>query len=135
MTTVDDAADAVATLDGRTAVADAEDMATAFEAAGARIAQSLDQAAQSGKLSFEGMVESVLKDMARLAVGELIEAPLTAFLDGLVGKIGRNSGGSGASPTINLNIAGEADANSFRRSEGQITASLARAVSIGRGRI
>lgn len=129
------AASAVAALDSAPAIQSAEDMADAFERAGARIANSLERAAQSGQLSFSGMAESVLNDLARLAVSELIEAPLNALVDGLTGQLGQAiSGGKGAT-MVNMTVNGAADAGSFARSQGQIAAGLARAVSMGQGRI
>lgn len=132
MDELDTAADAVAALDAALAVQGAADIADAFEVAGARIAQSLEQAARSGELSFEAMAESVLKDLARLAVGELIEAPLSALINGLTDRLGGASA-KGAT-TINLNLNGGTDAAGFQRSEGQIVATLARAVSLGQQR-
>jgi len=126
------AADAIAALDKDGAFQSADEIAEAFEAAGARIAKSLEDAAKSGELSFNAMAESVLTDLAKLAIGELVEGPLTALIDGLGKSL---AGGSGASPTINMNISGASDPGGFRRSEGQIAATLARAVSLGQRRI
>lgn len=125
------AADALRALDTNGAFQSADDIAESFEAAGARIARSLEDAAKSGELSFNSLAESVLKDLAKLAVGELIEAPLSALIDGLGKSLTR--GGSGAT-TVNMNISGATDAGWFQRSEGQIAATLARAVSLGQRR-
>ncbi|MGJ8561094.1 MAG: phage tail tape measure C-terminal domain-containing protein [Litorimonas sp.] len=125
------AADAIAALDTDDAFRSADEIAEAFEAAGARIARSLENAAKSGELSFNSLADSVLTDLAKLAVGELIEAPLTAFVDGLTKSLG---GSSGAATTVNMNISGASDPGGFRRSEGQIAATLARAVSLGQRR-
>jgi lambda family phage tail tape measure protein len=124
-------ADAITALDTQGAFESADAIANAFEAAGSRIARSLEDAAKSGELSFNSLAESVLKDLAKLAVSELIEAPLTALIDGLGKGLG---GGSGAATTINMNISGASDPSGFQRSEGQIAATLARAVSLGQRR-
>jgi hypothetical protein len=126
------AADAIAALDTDGAFQSADAIAEAFEAAGARIARSFEDAAKSGELSFNALAESVLKDVAKLAIGELIEAPLTALVEGLTQGL---TGGSGPGTTVNMNISGASDPGGFRRSEGQIAASLARAVSLGQRRI
>lgn len=125
------AANAIAALDTDGAFRSAEDIAEAFEAAGERIAQSLENAAKSGELSFNALAESVLTDLAKLAVSELIEGPLMALIDGLGKTLGS---GAGASATVNMNISGASDLDGFRRSEGQIAATLARAVSLGQRR-
>lgn len=126
------AADAIAALDTDGAFQSADAIAEAFEAAGARIASSFEDTAKSGELSFNALAETVLKDFAKLAIGELIEAPLTALVDGLTRSL---TGGSGAGTTVNMNISGASDPSGFRRSEGQIAATLARAVSLGQRRI
>ena len=108
---------------------DAGDLADAFEAAGARIAASLEGAAKRGELSFNDMAESVLKSLARLAVSEAAEG----LFGGLLG--GAGGGAKGGSQTINVNVSGATDANSFQRSSAQIGAHLARAVKSGAGRI
>ncbi|MEM7728929.1 MAG: phage tail tape measure C-terminal domain-containing protein [Pseudomonadota bacterium] len=131
MNELENAADAVARLDIAPALQGADEMAQAFEAAGDRIARSLERAAQSGELSFNAMAESVLTDLARLAVSEIVEAPLNA----LVAGIGQAVSGRTGATTVNMNVTGAADPAGFRRSEGQIAGALARAVSAGRKRI
>ena len=115
-------------------IQDAAAIADAFDAAGTRIAQSLERAAERGELSFNSLAESVLSDLARLAVSEIVEAPLIALVDGLGRSLSGLSGSSGPT-TVNLNLSGATDADGFRRSQGQIAGSLARAVSLGQGRI
>ena len=133
MTNTETAAKALEGFDASPIIQDATAIADAFDAAGSRIAQSLERAAERGELSFNSLAESVLSDLARLAVSEIVEAPLNALVDGL----GRSlSGLSGSrSTTVNLNLSGSTDADGFRRSQGQIAGSLARAVSLGQGRI
>lgn len=131
LTDAGQAANAIAALDPDGAFRSADDIAEAFEAAGARIARSLEDAAKSGELSFNALAESVLTDLAKLAVSELIEAPLASLIDGLAKSLGT---ASGAGTTVNMNISGASDPSGFRRSEGQISATLARAVSLGQRR-
>lgn len=132
MNDTEKAAGAVAALDSAPAVQNADAIATAFEAAGARIATSLEDATRRGELSFDSLAESVLKDLTRLAVGEFIETPLNALIDRLAAS---QPGQSGGATTVNLYISGASDPGGFRRSEGQIAATLARAVATGRQRI
>lgn len=128
MSDLDKAAHAVASLETASAFELADDMVISFERAGEQIAGSLERAAGRGELSFKNMAEAILRDYARLAIDDLIAAPLTRLLSELTPHRERASQGA---LTVNLNISGVADVADFRRSEGQITASLARAASQG----
>ena len=135
---LDEAANAVAQLGQHDAVEQADDIARAFEAAGERIAKSFETAAERGELSLSGLADSVLNDLTRLAVSEVIEKPLNALVGSLTGAMtGAGSGraGSAAGTVVNLTVNGANDPAGFARSEGQIAASLARAVSLGQTRI
>lgn len=107
----------------------AELAAQSFEQAGERIAQALERAARSGEFSFRDMAAAITRDLAALAIQELILEPLQAALSG-----GGKSGGSSQQQNplnIVMNITGVSDAGSFQKSQGQISASLARAVAQG----
>lgn len=128
MTSQDDAADVLNDFASGPALEAAEDTARAFEIAGERIASALEKAARSGEFSFNALAESVTRDLARLAINELIVGPL----QGAVDSIGKPSAGGSAKPlTVNMNITGASDAASFKRSQGQISSALARAVASG----
>lgn len=103
----------------------AEATAKAFERAGERISAALSKAAASGELSFNALAESVTRDLAKLAIEDLLLGPLQSALGGggAASKI-RNS-------NITMNLNGVSDARSFQRSQGQISAALARAVNDG----
>ena len=105
----------------------AELSAQAFEQAAERIASALERAATSGELSFRDMAASISRDLARLALNELILDPLQSALGGI--------GKSGPAPTsplnIVMNISGVKDATSFQKSQGQISAAVARAARQG----
>ena len=106
----------------------ADDAAKAFELAGARIANALERAALSGEFSFRDMAAAITRDLARLAIENFVINPLEAALGGAAG------GGTqtAASPVnVVMNISGVSDASGFQKSQGQISASLARAVSYG----
>ncbi|MCF6220533.1 MAG: hypothetical protein L3J65_05425 [Robiginitomaculum sp.] len=107
----------------------AELAAQSFEQAGERIAQALERAARSGELSFRDMAAAITRDLAALAIQELILDPLQAALSGG----GKSADVPQASNPFNIvmNITGVNDANSFQKSQGQISASLARAVAHG----
>ncbi len=109
---------------------DAADLAAqSFELAGERIAKALERAARTGEFSFRDMAAAISRDLAALAIQELIVEPLQAVLAG-----GGQSGGSSqaANPlNIVMNITGVNDASGFQKSQGQISASLARAVAQG----
>ena len=103
--------------------------AQSFEQAGERIAQALERAARSGEFSFRDMAASISRDLAALAIQELIVEPLQDLLSG-----GAKTGSSSQSANplnIVMNITGVSDAGAFQKSQGQISASLARAVAQG----
>lgn len=132
MTGTKDAVQAVANFDvGATSQA-ADEMAQAFELAGNRIAEALQNAAQTGEFSFSQMTESIARDLARLAVQELVTAPLEGVFSTLI------SNTLGASPAaqnpmnVTLNLSGVNSVSEFKKSETQISAGLARAISQGR---
>ena len=130
MNDTEDAARAVEAMDVQTSIDGAQALGDAFEAAGERIAASLESAARRGKLSFSDMAETVLKDLARLAVGELVEGPLQALASGITGALG-----SAKATNVTMNINGATDPAGFSKSQGQIGASLARAARSGARRI
>jgi len=110
------------------AEAAADRTAIVFENAGERIAQALERAARSGELSFNRLAESIIQDLARSALTDLLINPLSDA----IGSIGGASTGAKASGvTVNMNLSGVTDASGFERSKGQIAAGLARAVSSG----
>ncbi|MBL4617064.1 MAG: hypothetical protein JKY46_05170 [Robiginitomaculum sp.] len=146
----------------------AEQLEEIFARTGNRIGRELEKAALSGSISFEKMVESILKDLARIAikqvVGSAVSSVVGAVIEGGFGGARADGGpvlGGGSylvgekrpevfSPasagtidpmvgisavTVNFNIAGGADVDGFRRSQGQISAMLSRAVEQGRRRL
>jgi len=136
MIPTDDAANAVADFANGPAMAAADQTAKLFEAAGERIADALETAARSGELSFNALAESAARDLARLAVSELITSPLQGALGSLGGQLAGplfgNGGGQAKPPvTVNMTVSGVTDPSSFSRSQNQISTSLARAVSAG----
>ena len=136
MIPTDDAANAVADFANGPAMAAADQTAKLFEAAGERIADALETAARSGELSFNALAESAARDLARLAVSELITSPLQGALGSLGGQLAGplfGIGGGQAKPpvTVNMTVSGVSDPSSFSRSQNQISTSLARAVSAG----
>ena len=107
------------------AEAAADRTATVFEEAGERIADALDRAARSGELSFNRLAESIVQDLARTALTDLLINPLSDAISGIGG------GSAKGNVTVNMNVSGVTDAAGFERSQGQIAAGLARAVSSG----
>jgi len=106
MNTAEDAANALDNFAEGPALDAAEDIAKAFEMAGDRISLALERAARSGEFSFNSLAESVTRDLARLAITELLV-------------------------NVNMSVSGVSDAQSFTKSQGQISSALARAVSEG----
>ncbi len=143
---------------------EASSLNTVFSGVFSRIGNEITTVAQTGKLSFKNMVNSIVADLARLSFQNFISSPITGFLNNLVG--GRAGGGpvisnqaflvgergpelfvpSGAGrivPNKDLSSAGKAsmvvnfnfpqgtDAQSFQRSQSQISAMVNRALSRG----
>lgn len=132
MTTTDDAAKALQDFADGPAMDAANATAQMFEAAGDRIATALERAARSGELSFNALAESVARDVARMAISELITAPLSGAVSAIGKGIVSPSAQSGTPPvTVNMTVNGASDPASFTRSQGQISATLARAVASG----
>lgn len=108
----------------------ADTAADYFEQAGSRIANALERAALSGELSVRDMAASIARDLAAIAIQDLIVSPLEGLLSGKGG--GGTTSQSASNPvSIVMNISGVNDANGFQKSQSQISASLARAVAHG----
>lgn len=130
MTSENDAAQALENFADGPAQDAANTITQAYEIAGDRIAQSLERAASSGSLSFNAMAESILSDLARLAIQNFFTAPLEGLINGATASGG--IGGANTPPVnVTMNLSGVSDASSFARSQGQVSAALARAVSRG----
>lgn len=101
-----------------------------FEQAGKRMASALERAAISGEFSIRDMAAAISRDLASIVIQELLIGPLEAALRG-GGQTG-SGGQSGLNPvSVVMNITGVNDASGFQKSQGQISASLARAVAQG----
>ncbi len=61
----------------------ADRISEAFETAGRSISSSLEAAARAGELSFARMSEAILRDLARLAVREIVAPPVEGLAAGL----------------------------------------------------
>ena len=111
----------------------ADDLARAFEVAGDRISAALERAARTGEFSFNDLASSVAQDLTRVAFDELtgpITNALTGALGGFIG--GGPAGGSNTrNTTVNLNVSGGNNSQGLQRSQGQISAAIARAVASG----
>ena len=129
MNSSDDAAQTLQDFANGPAMTAADDVAKAFEFAGERISLALERAAKSGELSFSSLAESVTRDLARIAITELFTAPLQQAIGGL----GQAITGAASKPSVNVNmsVSGVTDAQSFTKSQGQISSAVARAVADG----
>lgn len=112
----------------------AEDTARAFELASERIANALQRAAMEGEFSFSEMVETISRDLAWLAVRELISDPLEGALNQLGSSLISSTIGQGAtfktSPVnVTVKVSGVSSVSDFKKSETQLAAGLARALS------
>ena len=135
MTPINDAVDALESFPSGPGAEAANALADVFEQAGDRIAGSLERAAQSGELSFNALAESVLSDLARIAVNELITAPLQAGLSALTSSIAGTASGKSAPVTVNLNMGQPSGKTTGPHPSGaQIAAQIAQAVARAQNR-
>ena len=135
MNPINEAADALDDFANGAGADAANALADIFEQAGERIAGSLERAAQSGELSFNSLAESVLNDLARIAVNELITAPLQAGLSSLTSSIAGTATGKSSPVTVNLNLAQPSGkAVGPQPSGAQIASQVAQAVARAQGR-
>jgi len=130
------AADALDSFANGSARDAANTLADVFEQAGERIANSLERAAQSGELSFNNLAESVLTDLARIAVNELIAAPLQGAVSALTSSISGGISSKSAPVTVNLNMTQTSGKTTAPpASSAQIASQVAQAVSRAQNRI
>jgi hypothetical protein len=127
-----DAAQTVANFDIGAASQAADEMAQVFELASERIADALQSAAQTGEFSFSQMTESIARDLANLAVQELVTGPLEGIFERLISNDFRSSTPSQSPMNITLNLSGVNSVSEFKKSETQISAGLVRVLSQGR---
>ena len=105
----------------------AEAMAEAFEAAANRMEAAFGRVARTGELDFESMVNTILADLARIAVNGLLDQVLPQ-----TSSSGPSTPAQSAVPvTVNITMPQGQTGQGLIASEGAIAASLARAVSSG----
>jgi lambda family phage tail tape measure protein len=135
MNPTDEAAEALEAFANGPASDAAERLTEVFEQAGERIAGSLERAALSGELSFNHLAESVLNDLARIAVTELITAPLQGALSVLTSSIAGGVSSKSAPVTVNLNMTQASGKSSApAASSAQLAAQVAQAVGRAQNR-
>ena len=133
MTDPNRAAEAVSNFDIEGAADAANDMAQAFEQAADRISNALERAARRGEFSFSNMAESITRDLARLAVQELISEPLNSLFSSALGAVaGQDSSAKSTPINVTMNVSGVSSTTEFKKSETQLAAGLSRAINQGR---
>lgn len=155
------AGDGLASLADGPAARAAASIETAFERAGRSIEIALTRAARTGEFSFKALAESVASSLASLAIDRVFDRVASSsalsslpFFGGradggvvvpggayLVGERGPEVftpsaagtvGAPGAGVTVNIHVAAGGDIDAVRRSQGQISTMVARAVARGR---
>ena len=135
MNTIDEAAQALEGFASGPGAEAANALADVFEQAGDRIARSLERAASSGELSFNALAESVLSDLASIAVTELITAPLQGAVSVLTSSIAGTASGKSSPVTVNLNLAQSAGKSGGpQASSAQMAAQIAQAIGRAQSR-
>lgn len=121
---------ALTEFDTSGAIEAADDMARAFETAADRIASALERAARAGEFSFSQMAESIARDLAKIAVQELITDPLSDLIHTVTSSV-ISGQGKAQTPNVNvtMNLSGVTDMAGVKKSETQFAAALTRALS------
>jgi len=132
----------------------ADDVAASFERAGQRIARALGRAAFDGELSFKRLAKTILEELAKVALDQVLGGK-TPFFGARANGGAVNAGGAylvgergpewfvphqsgsvapqgGGGVSVHFHLSGGADAGAIARHQGQIAASIARAVAYGR---
>lgn len=134
----------------------AENVEKVFRGIGRSITDELGSAAERGRISIRGLVNSVLEDLTRLAADSLIRQPLEGALGQIFGGSRAGGGavtagqaylvgehgpelfvpgangqiGTGRAPiNVTVNMTGPASGTGTRRSDTQIAAGIQRALS------
>jgi Lambda phage tail tape-measure protein (Tape_meas_lam_C) len=106
----------------------ADEVGASFERAGERIARALGAAALGGETAFKRMVKTVLEELAKIALEQVLGRGGGSRLS----FSGGEGGGKSAAPVIvNFLMGAGGDANGIARHQGQIAAAIARAVAYG----
>lgn len=135
MNAIDDAAQALNSFANGPGAEAANALADVFEQAGERIAGSLERAAASGELSFNALAESVLSDLASLAVTELITAPLQGAVSALTSSIAGSASGKSSPVTVNFSLPQSSGKSSGpQASSAQMAAQIAQAIGRAQSR-
>jgi Lambda phage tail tape-measure protein (Tape_meas_lam_C) len=104
----------------------ADEVGASFERAGERIARALGSAAMGGEASFKRMAKVILEEMAKIALDRIFGQQASMRGDSKFA-----SGASAAPVIVNFHMGGSGDPNAIARNQGQIAASIARAVAYG----
>ena len=135
MNSIDEAAQALDNFTNGPGAEAANALADVFEQAGERIAGSLERAAASGELSFNSLAESVLSDLARIAVTELITAPLQGAVSALTSSVAGTASGKSSPVTVNLNVPQTAGKSAGpQASSAQMASQIAQAITRAQSR-
>lgn len=124
----------------------ADDVARAFERAGARITQALSRAAFDGESAMKRLAKTILEELARVALAEVFDGRVLVSGaragDGVLGEAGgaglltqRRSGAAtqpDAGVSVHFHLSGGGDVGAVVRHQGQIAAAVARAVTYGK---
>ena len=79
------------------------------------------------------MAESITRDLARLAVRELISDPLQTVFSNAIQSVAEQSHFSKSTPVnVTMNVSGVSSPTEFKKSETQLAAGLSRALNQGR---
>jgi len=135
----------------------ADAVGASFERAGDRISRALGAAATGGEAAFKRLAKVILEELAKIALQQIFtqSGAKLPFFGGKAGGGAVNAGGAylvgergpelfvprqageitsagGGAVNVHFHIAGGADVSAITKHQGQIAASIARAVAYGR---
>lgn len=112
----------------------ADSVGVSFEHAGQRIARALDSAAVDGEASFKRLAKVVLEELAKVALNQVLSgtSPGSDKSAGLAAFSAPLANAVAAPVAIHFHMPGGGDVGTITKHQGQIAASITRAVAYGR---
>jgi hypothetical protein len=115
----------------------ADSVSRSFERAGDRIARALGQAALSGEGAFRRLAQTLLEELARVAMDRVfaVARPAQSAPGAKAPAPGARAGAdkiAAAPVAVHVHLGAGADPAAILRHQGQIAAAVARAVAYGR---
>lgn len=116
----------------------ADSVGLSFERAGQRIARALGGAAVDGEASFKRLAKVVMEELAKIALNQVLGGKSAGGVSGDGKSAAFNalaaplSDAASGQVAVHFHLSGGGDVNAVAKHQGQIAATVARAVAYGR---